>query len=74
MQARLLRRRRWRLLLALGVVVLAIVALMIAALGSELLWHALDEISELILYRIRLPRALSALLAGAALGLSGTLM
>jgi iron complex transport system permease protein len=45
-----------------------------AAIGAGQLFHGLDETARTIVFQLRLPRILMALLAGAALGISGALM
>jgi len=72
-QYALVRRRR---IIRIGAAfALVIFALLLAyiALFNELSWP-LNETEHMIIMQIRLPRVLGALLCGASLGLSGTLM
>lgn len=75
-------RQRNRVLLCLGLMTVLLFILSVAAGETMLPWarmvqgghEAVDEISWLILMEIRLPRAILAVLVGAALGLSGAVL
>lgn len=78
------RRRSWRRMLAAGTLALGVAALASLAVGSrpiplavvrDALWSydAGDDL-HLIVWQLRVPRTITAILAGAALGLAGAIM
>lgn len=77
-----LNKKRWITIISLSVIllILAISSIFIGSSGMSFvdgikaLFRNGDEVNQVIIYNVRLPRIIAAILAGTALALSGTIM